>query len=68
MTFAAKKDEYVGRMFESLGALLDNDDLRTRGRRQRSAARVKEATGEVRKAVDDVTDRIVKGKGRKTSR
>lgn len=65
MSFAAKKDKYAGRMLESLGALLDNDNLRARGRRQRSAGRVKEATGEVRKAVDDVTDRIVKGKGTK---
>lgn len=54
------KDEYVGRVKEAAGVLVDNDDLRQAGRRDQQAARVKHASTEVKRKVDDVTDKVVK--------
>ena len=54
------KDEYVGRVKEAAGVLVDNENLRQAGRRDQQAARIKHASTEVKRKVDDVTDRVVK--------
>ena len=54
------KDEYVGRVKEAAGVLVDNENLRQAGRRDQQAARIKHASTEVKRKVDNVTDRVVK--------
>ena len=61
------KDEYVGRVKEAAGVLVDNENLRQAGRRDQQAARIKHASTEVKRKVDTVTDKVVKKSKQATS-